>query len=79
MSTAQERAAGGLAPVSGYVKKSDLEELKQIVGGRGWQEKLLNRAMVLTIAYLKSASREDFRAYLFDGDNGEFEIVRRKP
>ena len=78
MSTAQERAAGGLAPVSGYVKKSDLDELKAVVGERGWQEKLLNRAMTLTIAYLKEASREDFRAYLFDGDNGEFSIVRSR-
>jgi len=79
MSTKTERAAGGMLPICGYVQKADLDELKAVVGERGWQEKLLNRAMVLTIAYLKSASREDFRAYLFDGDNGEFEIVRRKP
>jgi len=78
MSTAQERAAGGLAPVSGYVKKADLEELKQIVGGRGWQEKLLNQALRLTIDYLKSAPREDFLEYIWDKGDGDFCIVRGK-
>ncbi len=72
MSTKKERQTGELRSICGYVEKSQIEALKEILGQRGWQEKLINQSLRLSIAFLQTASRYEVVDFLFSDHIEEF-------
>ncbi len=77
MSTKKSRKENGLTPVCGYVNKDDLHTIKNILGERGWQERLLNRTLDITVAYIKNASRDEIIQFLWNDEQDKFYLERR--
>lgn len=65
MSTAKERQTKELRSICGHVEKQLIEDLKAILGARGWQEKVLNQSLQLSLSFLRTASKYETVDFLF--------------
>lgn len=77
MTTKKERETKELRTVCGYVDKKLIEEIKGILGARGWQEKVLSQSLALSLEFLKTASKYDVVDFLFSEDIGKVFKIKR--